>query len=177
MVIKPCEDDLISLFAIWPVIILCEVFAAVAGSFNPLFIGGMIVLDICLGISSLRDYVYLGRTIYIDREGCTFRVLGYSKKYNWDSLNVQICHADTFRFSDSDIAGPGLLIGPKAMRNSKHIAPMTYCRYRHPFSSVYIRYRTPKDDLRKVTGKTVYSGFTEDRRILQEVLASAGILL
>lgn len=175
MVIKPCKDDLISLLAIWPVIILCEILVAVTSSFDQLFIGGMMVLNICLAISSVRDFLYLSRTIFIDQDGCTISVCGYSKKYDWDSLKVQICDEKSFIFSDSDTAGPGLLIGPKTLLTNKIIAPMTYCRYRHPFSSVYIRYRTPKDDQRKVTGKTVYHGYTEERDTILDYLDSIGI--
>ena len=175
MVINPCKDDLISLLAIWPVIILCEILVAVTSGFNLMLISGIMILNVCLAISSVRDFVYLSRIICLDQSGCTFRVRGYSKQYSWDQLKVQICDENTIKFTDSDTMGPGLQIGPKTMLTSKRIAPMTYCRYRHPFSSVYIRYRTPKDDQRKVTGKTVYHGYTEERDTILDYLDSIGI--
>lgn len=175
MVIYPCKDDLISLLAIWPVIILCELFVVVTSGFVPLFIGGIMVLNICLASFSVRDFVYLSRIIFLEQDGCTISVCGYSKKYDWDSLKVQICDEQSFKFSDSDTTGPGLLIGPKTMLTSKRIATMTFCRYRYPFSSVYIRFCAPKDDQRKLTGKTVYHGYTEDRVIILDYLDSIGI--
>lgn len=175
MVIKPCKDDLISLLAIWPVIILCEILVAVTSGFNLMLISGIMILNVWLAISSVRDFVYLSRIICLDQSGCTFRVRGYSKQYSWDQLKVQICDENTIKFTDSDTMGPGLLIGPKTMLTSKRIAPMTYCRYRYPFSSVYIRFSAHKDDQRKVTGKIVYYGYTEDRDIIMDHLKSIGI--
>lgn len=58
MKIKPCEDDIISVIAIWPVIIIAEVIFLVTGERSTFFIVGIVLLDFLLGICSIRDLVY-----------------------------------------------------------------------------------------------------------------------
>lgn len=174
MEIKPYVDDIISVIAIWPVIIVIESLVIFVSELNSCFIIGIILLNVLLCFSSIRDFLYLSRTIIIDREGCTFSVWRFNKKYKWSSLKVQLCDDSNFVFSDSDVSGPGLLIYPLSAKYNKKISPMTYCRRKYPFSSVYLRFETTQNKQPTVTGKIVYYGYTAGR---QEVLDYLNFLL
>ena len=141
MKISPCEDDIISVVAIWPVIIVAEVIFLATGERSTFFIEGIVLLNFLLGICSVRDLVYFSRTIELSQEGCAFSVWKFHKKYQWNDLTVQLCNDENFAFRDSDKRGPGLLICPKAAKYRHKMAGMTYCRIMHPFSSVYLRFR------------------------------------
>lgn len=163
MEIKPCEEDRISVIGIWIAIIVIEIAVILISKFHAFFVLGIVLLDAVLCISSIRDFVYLSRTVLLDREGCTFSLWRFRKTYQWDSLKVQLCDDRHFTFSDSDVSGPGLLICPKTANYDHKIAPMTFCRKKHPFSSVYLRFETAKDKHPTVTGKIVYYGYTADK--------------
>lgn len=167
MKISPCVDDIISVVAIWPVIIVTEVIFLVTGERSTFFIVGIVLLDFLLGICSIRDLVYFSRTIELSQEGCTFSVWKFHKKYRWNDLTIQICDDRNFAFRDSDKRGAGLLICPKAAKYCHKMAGMTYCRIMHPFSSVYLRFRADEDAHKTVTGKIVYDGYIVEK---EEVL-------
>ena len=76
-----------------------------------------------------------------------------------------------YSFYGSDKWGPGLLIYPRKANYSCKLAPMTYCRTRHPLSSVYLRFETAKDTRKNVTGKIIYDGYTADREKVLEYLS------
>ena len=170
MKIKPCEDDIISVIAIWPVIIIAEVIFLLPGERNTFFIVGIVLLDFLLGICSIRDLVYFSRTIELSQEGCTFSVWKFHKKYRWNDLTVQLCNDRNFAFRDSDKSGPGLLICPKATKYCHKMAGMTYCRIMYPFSGVYLRFRSDEDAHKTITGKIVYDGYTIEKEEALEYL-------
>lgn len=170
MKISPCEDDIISVVAIWPVIIVAEVIFLATGERSTFFIVGIVLLDFLLGICSVRDLVYFSRTIELSQEGCAFSVWKFHKKYQWNDLTVQLCNDENFAFRDSDKRGPGLLICPKAAKYRHKMAGMTYCRIMHPFSSVYLRFRSDEDAHKTVTGKIVYDGYTIEKEKALEYL-------
>lgn len=170
MKISPCEDDIISVVAIWPVIIVAEVIFLATGERSTFFIVGIVLLDFLLGICSVRDLIYFSRTIELGQEGCTFSVWKFHKKYQWNDLTVQLCDDRNFAFRDSDKSGPGLLICPKAAKYCRKMAGMTYCRIMHPFSSVYLRFRSDDAAHKTITGKIVYDGYTIEKEKALEYL-------
>ena len=101
MKIKPCLDDIISVVAIWPVIIVIECLVIFVSKLNAFFFLGIVLLNALLFVSSVRDFLYLSRTIILDHEGCTFSIWRFCKKYKWSSLKVQLCDDSKFVFSDS----------------------------------------------------------------------------
>lgn len=50
------------------------------------------------------------------------------------------------------------------------MAGMTYCRIMHPFSSVYLRFRSDEDVHKTITGKIVYDGYTIEKEKALEYL-------
>ena len=176
MEIRACKDDILSLLGLYIVVALCEVFLLFVSEFNIFCIIGMLLLDIVLCIALIRDFVYLCRTVTLTREGCTFHLGKLSQKYNWCDLKVQICENKHFKFYDSDISGPGILICPKSLKYSSRIPCMTFCRYQKPFSSVYIRFLSSVDEKKIVFGKVVYYGYTAQQEVIMDYLKSIDIL-
>lgn len=175
MELKPCINDIISVIAIWPVIILCELLFLIVSHFPALFSAGLFFLNIILCFFSLRDLIYFARRIRFDAEGCTISLWKFQKQYKWDCLNIQLWDDRKPMFSDSDITGPGLLVYPKAHRYAAKCAAMTYCRKKIPFSGIYIRFASGIDKSPGQTGKTVYYGYVMERRILMDFFADTHI--
>lgn len=71
MELKPCTNDVISVIAIWPVIIICELIFLIIIHFNIHFFCLFLFLDIVLCFFSIRDFVYFSRRIIFDSDGCT----------------------------------------------------------------------------------------------------------
>lgn len=159
MKVKPCEDDIISVIAIWPVIIIAEVLFIMTGSRETFYIDGIVLLDTLLCICSVRDLVYFARTIEFKQDGCAISIWKFKKTYRWCDLTIQLCDDSDFAFRDSDKRGPGMMIRPKSANYGRKLAGMTYCRIMHPFSSVYLRFESAKDEHRTITGKIVYYGY------------------
>ena len=177
MEIKPCKNDVISLLGIYLVATLCEIVFLFATQFDLFFVVVFLLLNIVLIILFMRDFVYLYRTIKIEREGCTFSFGKWSRTFIWSELNVQLCGDKQFNFYDSDISGPGILIYPKSLKCSNRIPYMTSCRYKKPFSSVYIRFRSSEDESKVNYGKLVYYGYSAERETLMDYLQSIDMVL
>ena len=82
-----------------------------------------------------------------------------------------------FKFYDADISGPGILISPKSMKCSNKIPYMTSCRYKKPFTSVYIRFKSAEDEKKIIYGKVVYYGYIAEREVLMDYLQSIDVTL
>ena len=171
MKIKPCTDDIISVIGIWPMIIIAEVIFLLLGERNAFFTAGIALLNAFVGVFTIRDLLYFLRTIDLDMEGCTFSIGKFRKQYAWSALTVRLCNARNFSFYGSDKRGPGLLIYPRKANYRCKLAPMTYCRTRHPLSSAYLRFETAKGTRENVTGKIIYDGYTADREKVLEYLS------
>lgn len=89
MKVKPCEDDIISVIAIWPVIIIAEVLFIMTGSRETFYIVGIVLLDTLLCICSVRDLVYFARTIEFKQDGCAISIWKFKKTYRWCDLTIQ----------------------------------------------------------------------------------------
>ena len=177
MEIKPCKDGVISILAVYLVIFLCELGLLFASKFNLLFVIGILLLNMVLCFVLIRDLIYLYRTITLGSKGCTFSVGKWSKRYAWCDLKVQLCGDKHFKFNDAEISGPGVLICPKAMKYSGRIPYMTSCRYKKPFSSVYIRFKSSVDENKVIYGKVVYYGYTAEQEAIMDYLKSIDISL
>ena len=175
MELKPCTNDVISVIAIWPVIIICELIFLIIIHFNIHFFCLFLFLDIVLCFFSIRDFVYFSRRIIFDSDGCTISLWKLQKQYPWNTLKVQLCEDRSYLFSDSDVNGSGVLICPKEINYTSKTAPMTYCRNRHPFSSIYLRFESAIDSNKTITGKSVYWGYVVDQKKAFDFFANVGI--
>ena len=177
MQIKPCKDDVGSIIGVYIVIALCEIGLLFVCEFELFFVIMILMLNVVLSAVLIRDLIYLYRAITIEREGCTFSIGKWSKSYRWCDLMVKLCEEKHFKFYGSDISGPGILICPKSMKHSNRIPYMTFCRYRKPFSSVYIRFKSADDERKIIYGKVVYYGYIAERKLLMDYLQSIDVTL
>ena len=175
MELKPCTNDIISVIAIWPIIIICELIFLFIIHFNILFFCLFLFLDIVLCFFSVRDLVYFSRKVKFDSNGCTISLWKLHKMYPWSTLKIQLCEDRSFLFSDSDFNGPGILLCPKEINYNLKTAPMTYCRNCHPFSSIYLRFESTKDTKKTITGKIVYFGYVLEQKKALDFFANVGI--
>ena len=175
MELKSCTDDIVSIIAIWPVIIICELILLFITHFNVLLGCLFLLLDIVLCFFSVRDFVYFSRTVKFDFDGCTISLWKLQKRYPWSMLNIKLCEDRSFLFSDSDVNGPGILICPKEINYDPKTAPMTYCRKKYPFSSIYLRFESTKDKQKTIPGKTVCYGYALEQKKALDFFANAGI--
>lgn len=119
--------------------------------------------------------VYYGRTITLDAEGCCFSFRSFEKKFPWEELDVQHCENEDVRISNRYQAnGPGILINVKGRKYNPKWAAMTYCDTFHPMTSVFLRFRGPKDDLKSWKFNHTIVGYTIKREELLAVLEELG---
>lgn len=176
MEMHPCKDDVGAIIGVYIVVALCEIGLLLVSEFESFFVIMILLVNIVLGIVLIRDLFYLYRTITIEREGCTFSMGKWSKNYNWCDLEVQLCEDKHYKFYGADISGPGILISPKSLKCSNKIPYMTFCRYKKPFTSVYIRFKSSVDEKRLIYGKVVYFGYTAEQEKIMDYLKSIDIL-
>lgn len=176
MEMHPCKDDVGSIVGVYIVVALCEIGLLLVSEFESFFVIIILLVNVVLAIVFIRDLLYLYRTITIERERCTFSIGKWTRSYNWCELNVQLCEDKHYKFYDADISGPGILISPKSLKCSNKIPYMTFCRYKKPLTSVYIRFKSSVDEKRLIYGKVVYYGYTAEQDKILDYLKSIYIL-
>ena len=144
-------------------VVIAQEFLLFAFSWNVVVIIGCIILDILLLLVGLVDWLYLSRKIILDAYGCTFVSSRGTKKFSWEEIHLQHTENSSFLFGDSEIPGEGVILSVKPISKPVHIGAMTYCRFTHPGTSVFIRFSSPLDRLIKTSAKFVYRGFVADK--------------
>lgn len=123
---------------------------------------------------SVSSMVYFGRTITLNFEGCCFSFLGFEKKFRWEELDVQY-YENVHKYRPGhEIAGPGILINVKGRKYRSKLPAMTYCETFHPMTSVFLRFRGPRDDLKSWQFNHPTVGYTIKREELLAVLEELG---
>ncbi len=180
MEFKPCKEDSAADFGvvlcafIWPIAfyIVCDW----EWPFKQIYIIAVLPIELFLLIDAARNFVYFTRTIVLDCKGCTFSFLGFQRNYKWSDLNVCLCeNTHQFNFYDESM-GPGVLLCPKEAKCPRKKPAMAFCRHSHPFSSVFLRYKTLEDDERITTGKVHYYGYSVEKNALLDYLKSIDVL-
>lgn len=143
--------------------VIAQVFLLFVLSWNKVVIIVCVILDILLLIVGFVDWLYLNRTIVLDEYGCTFASIWSTKKFAWEEIQLQYTKNLSFLFADSEIPGEGVILSVKPVPKSVHIGAMTYCRFTHPSTSVFIRFASPLDRLKTTSAKFVYGGFSADK--------------
>ena len=156
-------DDLRQLLVFAILAVIAQVFLLFALSWNVVVIIVCIILDILLFIAGLVDWLYFSRKIILDAYGCAFVSLRATKKFTWEEIHLQHAENSLFLFGDSEIPGEGIILSVKPISKPMHIGAMTYCRFTHPCTSVFIRFSSPFDRLTRTSAKFVYSGFVADK--------------
>ena len=143
--------------------VIAQVFLLFALSWNVVVIIVCIILDILLLLVGLVDWLYFSRKIILDAYGCTFVSSRGTKKFTWEELHLQHTENSSFLFGDSEIPGEGVILSAKPISKPMHIGAMTYCRFTHPGTSVFIRFSSPFDRLIRTSAKFLYRGFVAEK--------------
>ncbi len=123
--------------------------------------------------------LYFGRSITLDAEGCRFSFRGFEKKFRWEELDVQYYENLKHSYlssclSNREADGPGILINVKGRKYNPKRPAMAYCYTFHPMTSVFLRFRGPKDDLKSWKYNNTVVGYTLKREELLAVLEELG---
>lgn len=125
----------------------------------------------------IRIPLYLSRTITLDDEGCCYSIWGVKRKFKWEDLTIQYCENRSPLFglcAISPIYGPGILINVKGRKYRSKLPAMTYCETFHPMTSVFLRFRGPRDDLKSWQFNHPIIGYTLKREELLAALEELG---
>lgn len=142
---------------------IAQVFLLLILAWNEVVIIVCIILDILLLVSGLIDVLYFSRKIVLDVYGCTFVSIRAAKKFSWAEIHLQYTINSSFLFGDSEDPGEGVILSLKQISKPAHIGAMTYCRFTHPITSVFIRFTSPLDRLTRTSAKFIYRGFVADK--------------
>lgn len=148
--------------------VLTQVFLLFVLSWNIIAVSGCIIISVFLLIIGIADWLYFSRTVILDAHGCTFTSFFFTKKFPWESVYLLRTDNSSFFFGDSEISGEGVILSISPISKPLRIGAMTYCRFTHPSTSVFIRLVTPIDRLKmdrwkKISAKTIYTGFVADK--------------
>ena len=155
-------------FAVFAVI--AQVFLLFVLLWNYMAIIVCIVFDLLLLIAALIDWLYFSRRIILDGYGCSFVSFGVTKKYTWEEINIKYTDNTSFFFGDSEIPGEGVILSVKPISKPVNVGAMTYCRFTHPRTSVFIRFSSPFDSYKKNFAKFVYRGFVANKNKILSLL-------
>lgn len=160
MELSNCKDDLHELLFFLGLTIVAEVFLFITMSWNAVVIIVLMIMNIFLLYDFAMSWYYLNRTIILDEYGCTFVFQRSKEHFTWNEIYVQQTENTSFLFADSEIPGRGVILSTKPLSKRKNIGALTYCRYTNPRTSVFIRFRSSNDGIKKAAAKYVYQGFT-----------------
>ena len=156
-------NDLLENLVYVVIAVIAQVFLLFVLSWNKVVVIMCIMLSVLILIDGLIDWLYISRKIVLDAYGCTFISTKGTKKFTWEELYLQHTENSSYLFGDSEIPGEGVIISVKPISKPVHIGAMTYCRFAHPRTSVFIRFASPMDSLPKTSAKFVYRGFVADK--------------
>ena len=163
MEIKGDVRDLRELLFYDILVVIGQVFLLFVLSWNVVAIIGLIILDILLLPAWLVDWLYLSRKIILDECGCTFVSSMGIRKFMWEEMHLHHTKNSSYLYADSEIPGEGIILSVKPISKQMRIGAMTYCKYTHPRMSVFIRFSSSFDRLKRTSGKFVFGGFVADK--------------
>ena len=155
--------DLQQLLLFLVLAVIAQVFLLFALSWNIVAIIACMILDVLLLLDGLIDWLYFRRKIVLDAYGCTFVSGRRIKKFTWEEMHLQYTKNSSYLYGDSEIPGEGVILSVKPISKPEHIGAMTYCRFTHPGTSVFIRFSSPFDRLIRTSAKFLYRGFVAEK--------------
>ena len=163
MEIKGDVSDLRELLFYDILVVIGQVFLLFVLSWNVVAIMVLIILDILLLPAWIVDRLYLSRKIILDECGCTFVSSMGIRKFRWEEIYLHHTKNSSYLYADSEIPGEGIILSVKPISKQMHIGAMTYCKFTHPRTSVFIRFSSSFDRLKRTSGKFVFGGFVADK--------------
>ena len=132
-------------------------------NWNKVAIIGCIILTVLLFIGGIIDWLYLNKKIILDEYGCTFVWKKKTRTFSWEDIYLQYVENSAFLFGDAEIPGAGIILSSKPISKPEHIGAMTYCRFTHPGASVFIRFSSSQDKLKRTSAKFLFGGFVANK--------------
>lgn len=163
-------QDLQALLVYAILAVIAQIFLLFVLSWNIVAIVGCIIISILLLISGIVDWLYFKRTVILNAYGCTFISSFATKTFSWESIYLLHTKNSSFFFGNSETHGEGVIISVTPISKPMRIGAMTYCRFTHPATSVFIRFKTPLDESRKTSAKFFYTGFTANKTDILSLL-------
>ena len=85
------------------------------------------------------------RTLIMDEEGCTVKILFIKKKYHWDELKVKRIEKYMHKYGYKSLPYNGCAVFSKRkIRKPKRMHPADYSMLVHPFSFFYVCFHSDK---------------------------------
>lgn len=177
MKIQNCTKDLWGQLFYYVLAVIAEVFILVVCEYQCVILLVCLLLDVCLVASWVIDWCYFGRKIILDKKGCTFIRNKSRNTFDWAEVNVQYYSNNRYSFGDAEEPGEGIILSVNPIRKPEHIAAMTYCRFSHPATSVFIRFDSKLCNSTHNTAKFVYKGFYAQKCELLDFLTSQDVVI
>ncbi|MBQ3004413.1 MAG: hypothetical protein IJD88_00635 [Clostridia bacterium] len=103
-------------------------------------------------IDRVLHWISYGRTLKMDKDGCTITFLKISKRYKWTELETKRVEDYSNAIRTFEPFYAGVIFYKKKTRKPKWILPSVFSKYVHPFSFFYV-YFNPHIDTRTVKAK------------------------
>ena len=163
-------QDLIESLVFVILAVIAQVFLLFVLSWNVVVIVVCIILSVILLITAIVDCLYFSRTVILNADGCTFISFFTTKKFSWENIYLLHTKNSSFFFGDSEFSGEGIILSVKPISKPLHIGAMTYCRFTHPSTSIFIRFTTPIVRTKEACAKFIYAGFVADKEDISHLL-------
>ena len=167
MEISSNSDDLKELLFFQILATLGQLFFLYLLDWHIFAIIACIIITILILIGMIIDRLYLNKKIILDQYGCTFVWKKKTRIFSWEDIHLQYVENSAFLFGDAEIPGAGIILSSKPISKPEHIGAMTYCRFTHPGASVFIRFSSSQDKLKRTSAKFLFGGFVANK---EEVL-------
>lgn len=146
--------------------IAAQLFLLFVLSWNIIAIIACTIITVFLVLDGYTNWLYLNRKILLDNIGCTFISSKTVSKFTWNEIYLQRSENSSYLFGDSEIPGEGIILSAQPIKKPAGIGAMTYCRFTHPSTSIFIRFSSPLDQTKRTAAKFVYGGFIADKDAL-----------
>ena len=163
MEISSNSDDLKELLFFQILATLGQLFFLYLLDWHIFAIIACIIITILILIGMIIDRLYLNKKIILDQYGCTFVWKKKTRIFSWEDIHLQYVENSAFLFGDAEIPGAGIILSSKPISKLKHIGAMTYCRFTHPITSVFVRFTSSQNDLKRTSSHFLFGGFAANK--------------
>ena len=163
MEISGNSDDLKELLVFQILAAFGQLFCLWMMNWHKVAIIGCMIATVLLFIGWVIDWLYLSKKIILDEHGCTFVSARKTRTFSWEDINLQYVKNSAFLFGDAEIPSEGIILSSKPISKPEYVGALTYCRFTHPGASVFIRFTSSQDDLKRTSAKFVYGGFAANK--------------
>ena len=163
MEISSHSDDLKELLFGYILAVSGQLFFLWMMDWHKVAVVACVIITVILLIEVVIDWLYLSKKIILEKNGCTFVRGRKTETFSWEDIHLQYVENSAFLFGDAEIPGAGIIFSSKPISKPRHIGALTYCRFTHPGQSVFIRFTSSGDNLKRTSAKFVFGGFVANK--------------